>query len=49
MVDEKKNKMYEVAKEASIKIADIMVPINIHIVDLKDKAFLIGRDWLNRY
>ena len=28
---------------------NVTVLINIHIIDSKDKAFLIGRDWLNRY
>src|ERR1044072_4983749 len=48
-VDGKKNRTCGVAEEANIKIADAMVPMNIHIVDSKDETFLIGRDWLNRY
>ena len=48
-VDGKKNKTCGVAEEASIKIADAAVPMNIHIADSKDEAFLIGGDWLNRY
>src|ERR1043165_8226798 len=48
-VDGKKNKTCGVAEEASIKIADAAVLMNIHIADSKDKAFLIGGDWLNRY
>ena len=26
-----------------------MVPMDIHIADFKDEAFLIERDWLNKY
>src|ERR1044072_5986257 len=48
-VDGKKNRTYGVAEEANIKIADAMVPMNIHIVDSKDETFLIEGDWLNRY
>src|ERR1044072_1960888 len=48
-VDGKKNRTCGVAEEANIKIADAIVPMNIHIVDLKDETFLIGGDWLNRY
>ena len=48
-MDGKKNKTCGVAEEASIKIADAVVPMNIHIADSKDEAFLIGGDWLNRY
>src|ERR1043165_5912564 len=48
-VDGKKNKTCRVAEEASIKIADAAVPMNIHITDFKDEAFLIRGDWLNRY
>ena len=48
-VDGKKNRTCGVAEEANIKIADAMVPMNIHIVDSKDETFLIGEDWLNRY
>ena len=48
-VDGKKNKTCGVAEEASIKIADASIPMNIHIADSKDEAFLIRGDWLNRY
>ena len=48
-VDGKKNKTYGIAEDVSIKIADAAVPMNIHIADSKDEAFLIGGDWLNRY
>src|ERR1043165_1443392 len=48
-VDGKKNRTCGVAEEANIKIADAMVPMNIHIADSKDETFLIGGDWLNRY
>src|ERR1043165_1497703 len=48
-VDGKKNRIYGVVEEANIKIADAMVPMNIHVVDSKDKTFLIEGDWLNRY
>jgi len=44
IVDRKKNKTYRVVEKALIKIADVTVPMNIHIVDSKDKAFLIERD-----
>jgi len=48
-VNEKKNKTCRVVEKASIKIADATVPMNIHIADFKDEAFLIKGDWLNRY
>ena len=48
-MDGKKNKTCGVAEEASIKIADANVSMNIYIADSKDETFLIERDWLNRY
>ena len=48
-VDGKKNKTCGIAKKASIKIANVIVLINIYIIDSKDEAFLIERDWLNKY
>jgi hypothetical protein len=49
MIDGKKNCTCGVAEEANIKIADVMVPMNIHIINSKDETFLIRGDWLNRY
>src|ERR1044072_1119162 len=49
IINEKKNKTCKVAEKVLIKIADIMVSMNIHIADSKDEAFLIEGDWLNRY
>src|ERR1044071_5261694 len=48
-VDGKKNRTCGVVEEANIKIANAVVPMNIHIVDSKDETFLIRGDWLNRY
>jgi len=48
-IDGKKNYTCGIVEEANIKIVDVMVSMNIHIVDSKDETFLIGGDWLSRY
>lgn len=40
----KKNKICGMIEETIIKIADTSISMNIHIVDSKDKTFLIDRD-----
>ncbi len=36
-------------ENANLKILDVQVPINIHIIDSNKEEFLISSNWLAKY
>jgi len=38
-----------IVKNAQLKIMDVLVPINIHIVDSTKEKLLIGSNWFSKY
>jgi len=38
-----------IMENANLKILDVQVPINIHIIDSNKEEFLISSNWLAKY
>ncbi len=48
-INGQKNPAVGIMKNANLRILDIQVSINIHIVDSNKEEFLIGSNWLAKY
>src|SRR6266542_1465857 len=48
-IDEKKSPSIGIVKNAGLKILDIRVSINIHIVDSTKEELLLGSNWFAKY
>src|SRR6266542_5090378 len=48
-IDEKKSLSIGIIENAGLKILDIKVPINIHIVDSTKEELLLGLNWFVKY
>ncbi len=48
-IDEKKSLSIKVVENAGLKILDIRVPINIHIIDSTKEELLLGSNWFAKY
>src|SRR6266498_4400836 len=48
-VDDQKNPILGIGENAQLKIMDVLVPINLHIVDSTKEELLIGSNWFSKY
>src|SRR6266542_5783992 len=48
-IDGKKSPSIGIVENAGLKILDVKVPINIHIVDSTKKELLLGSNWFAKY
>src|SRR6266498_5479736 len=48
-VNGQKSLTLRIVENAQLKIMDVLVPINIHIVDLTKEELLIGSNWFSKY
>ncbi len=48
-IDGKKSPSIGIVENAGLKILDVRVPINIHIVDSTKKELLLGSNWFAKY
>ncbi len=48
-VNGQKNLILGIVENAQLKIIDILVPINIHIIDSIKEELLIGSNWFSKY
>src|SRR6266540_246678 len=49
IIDGKKSPSIGIVKNAGLKILDVKVPINIHIVDSTKEELLLGSNWFAKY
>ncbi len=49
MIDGKKSLSIGIVENAGLKILDVKVPINIHIVDSTKEELLLGSNWFAKY
>ncbi len=49
MIDGKKSPSIEIVENVGLKILDVKVPINIHIVDSIKEELLLGSNWFAKY
>ena len=49
IIDGKKSPSIGIVENAGLKILDIKVPINIHIVDSTKEELLLGSNWFAKY
>ncbi len=48
-IDGKKSPSIRIVENAGLKILDVKVPINIHIVDSTKEELLLGSNWFAKY
>ena len=48
-IDGKKSQSIEIVENAGLKILDVKVPVNIHIVDSTKEELLLGSNWFAKY
>src|SRR6266498_4307917 len=48
-VNNQKSPTLGIVKNAQLKIMDVLIPINIHIVDSTKEELLIGSNWFSKY
>ena len=48
-IDEKKSSSIGIVENAGLKILDVKVLINIHIVDSTKEELLLGSNWFTKY
>ncbi len=48
-VDDQKNPILGIVENAQLKIMDVLVPINLHIIDSTKEELLIGLNWFSKY
>ncbi len=49
IIDGKKSPSIGIVENAGLKILDVRVQINIHIVDLTKEELLLGSNWFAKY